>query len=101
MSRHRAEGYFRSYPQLWKMLNKETGHQTPEDIIRAKESARTILIKIALDHPRADFVVLYVTRDRTSWAVVPVGIDEEIHNIIQAQRKTLKGKTAVAYSEVK
>jgi hypothetical protein len=102
MPRHRDTGYFRHYPQLWKMLNKEgSGHQTAADIVKAKADAKTILRQIAAHHPRASYLVLYVTPDRTAWIVVPVGAGEALTTLEQAQAQTPSGKLAVAYSEPK
>jgi len=102
MPRHRDKEYFRYYPQLWKMLNKEgSGHQTAADIEKAKADARTILRQIAVHHPRTEYLILYVTPDRKGWIVVPVGAGETLTTIEQAQAQTPNGKLAVAYSDAK
>jgi hypothetical protein len=101
MSRHRDESYFRSYTQVVKMLFREVVRQTPEGMIQVKNDTRTLLRKFAIDHPTAEYLVLYVPRDRSSYLIVPVGPDEPLKNIAQAQRQNFGGKTAVAYSPPK
>lgn len=101
MSRHRDKGYFRKYPQVWKMLFRETVRRTPEGEAIAKQNAAVILKKMALDHPRADYLILYVLPDRSKWLIAPVGMDEDILNISVAKSKEIDGKIPVAYCEIK
>lgn len=101
MSRHRDPSYFREYAQLVKMLFKEIAHQDLESWNIATRDSRVILGKMAVDHPTATNLVLYVSQDRKKWIVVPVGPDEECQTVAQANRQNPNGKKPVAYSLVK
>ena len=100
MSRHRDKDYFRPQKQLVKMLYREIARQDFLGWATSKSNARMLLSKIYINHPSAEWLVLYATADRKSWIVVPIGPQEDIKTLDDARGRTFDGKAAVAYSPV-